>query len=399
LLSLGLSIFFVRGQIANYVNNGGFENLYSCTLPNQIHLAKYWRSVDSSSAFPIVLSTCSGLGNVPLNGSTYQWPRSGNNYALGSVLCEPPACSVELNRLYLRNRLKQNLQGGHTYCVKFYTNICNTSSYGSDGFAAYFGDNMLDTITKPGIPLVYLNPQVQNPNGNNITDTLNWILITGTFVANGSEKHLIIGNFKSNAATTKTLINVSTSTLGVFTDILFDDVSCIDINLTAYAGPDAFCIPGNSVYIGRPQDVGIDEACMWYKLPNTTTAIDTAAGIWVTPTTPTSTYIVKQDICGNIKYDTVVVYQSGVGINDLQMYSDNISLFPNPTSNNLNISFVQGVSLVSISDNLGQVIRQQTLDLKNNQIILQTSDLSNGLYQIHFKTSIGTVTKKFVKTN
>jgi hypothetical protein len=81
------------------------------------------------------------------------------------------------------------------------------------------------------------------------------------------------------------------------------------------------------------------------------------------------------------------------------MYSDNISLFPNPTSNNLNISFVQGVSLVSISDNLGQVIRQQTLDLKNNQIILQTSDLSNGLYQIHFKTSIGTVTKKFVKTN
>ncbi|MBK7818290.1 MAG: T9SS type A sorting domain-containing protein [Sphingobacteriaceae bacterium] len=52
-----------------------------------------------------------------------------------------------------------------------------------------------------------------------------------------------------------------------------------------------------------------------------------------------------------------------------------------------------------MTNSLGQVIRQQDLDPKNNQIILQTSDLSNGLYQIHFKTSFGTVTKKFVKTN
>jgi hypothetical protein len=394
-ISFGLSSLLTSGQqIANYVTNGSFEDKWNCSIP-LLNTAKHWRSIDSSlSANVAFYSTC--FPNVPYS-LTFQWPRTGNNFCYASFLCQPPQCPTQ-NRGYLRNRLKANLQSGKTYCVKFYVCIGNPATYGIDGFGAYFSDNIIDTITQPCVPLTYIIPQIQNPNGNIISDTLNWTLITGTFVANGTEKHMVIGNFKSDAATTKTLIN-STNLPSVVADVGIDDVSCIDVDLSAYAGPDAFCIPGNSVYIGRQQDVGIDEACMWYKLPNMTTAIDTAAGIWVTPTTPTSTYIVKQDICGNIKYDTVVVYQSGVGITDLQMYSDNINLFPNPTSDNINISFVQGVSQIIITNSLGQIIRQQDLDLKNNQIILQTSDLNNGLYQIHFKTSFGTVTKKFVKTN
>jgi hypothetical protein len=275
--------------------------------------------------------------------------------------------------------------------------VGNPATYGIDSFGAYFGDNSLDTITTCCIPLNYLIPQIQNPVGNIISDTLNWTLITGTFVASGNEKHMVIGNFKTDAATTKTLINSSNLPF-VAMDACIDDVSCIPIDLSAYAGPDLYCIPGNSVYIGRPQDVGIDEACMWYKLPNMTTAIDTAAGTWVTPTSPTNTYVVKQDICGNIKYDTVVVYQSGVGFNNLQMYADNINLFPNPTSDNLNITFMKGVSQVIIVNSLGQFIRREDLPSQNTQIILQTSDLSNGLYQIHIKTPFGRVTKKFIKT-
>ncbi|MBK7311459.1 MAG: hypothetical protein IPI93_11900 [Sphingobacteriaceae bacterium] len=321
---------------------------------------KHWRSIDSTmSANVAFYSTC--FPNVPYS-LTFQWPRTGNNFCYGAFLCQPPQCQPQ-NRGYLRNRLKANLQSGKTYCVKFYVSIGNPSSYGIDGFAAHFSDNSLDTITTCCVPLPYLVPQVQNPTGNIISDTLNWTLVTGTFVATGNEKFMVIGNFKTDAATTKTLI-LPSSLPFVAADVGIDDVSCIDINLPAFAGPDAFCIPGNSVYIGRPQDVGIDEACMWFKLPNMTNAIDTAAGIWVTPTTPTSTYIVKQDICGVIKYDTVVVYQSGVGFNDLQMYSDNINLSPNPTSDNLNISFTQGISLVSITNSLGQVIRQQDLDPK-----------------------------------
>jgi hypothetical protein len=203
----------------------------------------------------------------------------------------------------LRNRLKANLQTGKEYCVKFYVNIRDNASYGIDGMGAFFGDNTLDTIAKTTVPLTYLVPQVQNSAGNIITDTMNWVLITGTFVATGSEKHLIIGNFKSDAATNKTFINPTIlPTIGA--DVFIDDVSCIPLDLPAYAapGPDIWAVPGTTTYIGRPQDVGIDEACEWFKLPNTTSVIANVAGLTLTVAAGTETYMVKQDICGVIKY-------------------------------------------------------------------------------------------------
>jgi hypothetical protein len=78
-------------------------------------------------------------------------------------------------------------------------------------------------------------------------------------------------------------------------------------------------------------------------------------------------------------------------------------LFPNPTSGNLNISFSGSVpsdiSKYIIGDNLGRVIREVEINLKNYSFIVSTSDLADGLYQIHFKTQFGIVTKKFVKIN
>src|SRR5690606_33046643 len=114
-------------------------------------------------------------------------------------------------------------QAGKTYCVKFYVNISNPSTYGIDGFGAYFGDNNIDTITYCNVPLTYLIPQVQNPQGNIISDTLNWIAITGTFVANGTEKYLLLGNFLSNANTDTLMINPTNLPL-IWTEGSIDDV-------------------------------------------------------------------------------------------------------------------------------------------------------------------------------
>jgi hypothetical protein len=80
-----------------------------------------------------------------------------------------------------------------------------------------------------------------------------------------------------------------------------------------------------------------------------------------------------------------------------------IFLFPNPTSENLSISFSGSVpadiNTFHITNNLGQIVRQESLELINNAVDIPTSGLGPGLYQIHFKTQFGTVTKKFVKTN
>lgn len=387
-------------QIANYVNNGSFEDLYSCNSFSQaIKNAVYWRSVDSICFGGGLCSSCPGMGTAPLNPFTYQKPRTGATYFLATFFCSTCTTTIS-SRGNLRNRLKSTLQAGKTYCVKFYVNITNTSTYGSDGFGVYFGNNNLDTIASCDIPLTYLNPQVQNPINNIITDTLNWVPITGTFVASGSEKHMIISNFKSNAATNSILINPA-NLPDVFTDVCIDDVSCIDIDLPAYAGPDLYCIPGNSVYLGRPRDVGIDEACMWYQLPDLTTAIDTAAGIAVSPAV-TTTYAVRQEICAGIRWDTVVVYASGVGVEDKGLIINDLRLYPVPVANELQVALNSGSAgnysqACKVVNSLGQIVREEELSFRDGVAHLNMAELPEGVYSLHLKSdSSVAVRKRFV---
>jgi len=390
-------------QIANYINNGGFEDKYNCSWPNADYKAKYWRGLDSINGGFGLASIC--YSNVPYNGFGFQFPKEKTTYQLGSFFCQPPSCSPTLNRGFLRNRMKGTLIAGKVYCVKYYVCISDLSSYGISNFGAYFGANSsLDTITKGNIPITYLTPQVENLTTNIITDTLNWSMITGTFVANGTENNCVLGNFKSDAATTKTLINAS-SLPSIFTDVCIDNVSCIPIDLPAYAGPDVFGIPGNTVYLGRPQDVGIDEACLWYNLTNTTTPIANAAGITLTVAAITQTYLVKQDICGNIKYDTVVVYASAVSINNVTLSEAEawFKVFPNPANEVLNVELkmineelsIQNLLFI-IYNSLGQVIKKEKLEFKNNTATITTKELPNGVYTLQIKTEYGTLNKKIV---
>jgi hypothetical protein len=384
------------GQIANYVNNGGFEDIYSCSFPNNIFLVKKWRSIDSLPTGCVFFSKCSNINNIPLSGFTYQFSRSGLSHIGLTLYCTNP-CNYNGSRSYVRNRLKQNLQPGKSYCVKFYVNITNNSSHGIDKIGAYFGDNFIDTITKPNLPLTYLVPQIQNPNNNVIIDTLNWTLITGTFVATGNEKHLVLGNFFFDGQTNTSIINSSTNY--TVTDVLIDDVSCIPIDLPAYAaaGNDIWAIPGNTLYLGRPQDIGIDEACMWYKLPNITTAIDTAAGITVTVSITTNTYIVRQEICGNVKWDTVVVHASGLGLVSSSGVENSNKIYPNPANDILNIEFVtlSGVEAsntkYSIINSLGQIVREEVLRQAQQPngtftATINTKDLANGVYLLNLSS-------------
>jgi len=389
-----------KSQIANYVANGGFEEYYTCSLPNNILLVKKWRSIDSLSSAALYYSTCPNINNIPLNGFTYQFPKSGNAYVSFTSFCLNGTCNSNYNRNYLRNRLKSPLVNGKIYCVKLYFNILNNSTYGIDGLGVYFGDNnSLDTISKPHVPLTYLAPQVYNPNGNLLIDTMNWSLLTGTFVANGNESNLVIGNFKSNASTNSVMIN-PTYLPNIVSDFLIDDVSCIDIDLPADAGPDKTCIPGNTVYIGRPQDVGIDDACTWYLISNTNTPIGAAAGITVAPVI-TTTYVVRQDICGNIKWDTVVVSQTALGGQELEALNKHIEVYPNPANEQIQIKLTIDVendfTHISIKNTLDQIVQEEEIRFNRKIAIVKITDLPEGSYILSVKNTRNyVVNKRFV---
>ena len=391
LLSSILSFLSYKAQVANYISNGSFEEVIDCKqLTFQPHLsrAKFWLSIDSLSNGGRFVSYCNS--DVPINGNTFQFPKTGNAYVI---------CTWYYNNLrgYSKNRLKKNLIAGKTYCVKFYVNITNKSPYGMDGFGAYFGDGSIDTIKKCTVPLNYVNPQVKNPLGNVITDTLNWVPITGTFTANGTEKYMLLGNFLADNA-------VTTASIGgpyypqLWTDVCIDDVSCIEADAPAYAGPDKYVLAGDSVYIGRERDFAVDPYCVWYQLPNAT-SIDTTSGIWVKPT-QTTTYVVQQNLeCGSLKWDTVVVRVGYTGNVELEMLNDKLKIYPTPANEMLNVVFTSvssGQSAVGseqlegfvfeIINSLGQVIREEELQFKEGKAIIDTKDLESGVYVMTLKS-------------
>lgn len=383
-------------QNANYVNNGNFERtVNNCIGPLfPLSTASSWLSIDSISYGGEYISVCTN--KVPLNANTFQFPKSGTALIITTMYYYPGS------RGYLKNRLKSNLQPGKTYCVKFHINIANTSTYGMDGFGAYFGDNSIDTITKCTVPLTYINPQVKNPLGNVITDTLNWVPISGTFVATGNEKYMLIGNFLADNAVSTVSLNPQ-HLPDKFTDVCIDDVSCMDIDLPAWAGRDTSCITGTTVYIGRTRDVGIDEACIWYKLPDIANPIATGvAGLTVSPM-QTSTYVVKQQLwCSGVKYDTVVVFKDGVGLDKWKILNEELNIYPVPAKDYLNIEIkneklLQEIKRIAIYNSLGELVLAKALQSSEKQLKLGTEDLANGVYLISFIGSNNeTINKKLL---
>lgn len=385
-------------NIANYIGNGSFETLQgNCNVIN-LSESIFWNSIDSIHTSAGLFSYCNG--QIPNQFNTiYQLPQSGDVFAGATFYYY---AGINNGRQYLKNRLKKKLIAGNSYCVKFYVNIMNTSTLGSDGFGMYFGDNSIDTITQIYKPLTFLSPQVQSPNGIPIIDTLGWTAVTGTFVANGNEKYALIGMFKPSGSMDTVILNPSMLPLN-FTDACIDDVSCIPFDLPAYAGPDKNCIVGDSVFIGREPDVEIDESCVWYHLNTNGTLsapIQTIAGLYVKPTytnsSETETFVVRQQLwCSGVKWDTVLVHRDFVGLGNLNAEFYGIEIYPNPAGNNLQLKFNKALALEKIS--FLDVLGKQCLVIELPKTEIDISSLQKGLYYMHVETKAGNGMFKVVK--
>lgn len=78
---------------------------------------------------------------------------------------------------------------------------------------------------------------------------------------------------------------------------------------------------------------------------------------------------------------------------------NSISLFPNPTSNLLNVGVDQPIDneiTVSILDVTGKVVSQRKFNFLHSNIELNTSELNAGIYFLSFQMENATATKRFV---
>ena len=215
----------------NYVINPSFEFYTQCPDGmTQITYAYPWSDCLEGGGSTDYYNFCSSYSGL-LSGLSIQHPRTGNAMAgiinYGSWL-------QDNHREYLEGKLSNNLKKNKRYCGELYSSLVNTSKGAIENIGILFSkDTLWDFDTVYGFTqIIITNPQIENKKGI-IKDTVNWVKVNGSFIADGGEKYLVIGNFRDNQHT-----NYIEVLYGIqFPYYFIDDVSVcecsFDINLGA----------------------------------------------------------------------------------------------------------------------------------------------------------------------
>ncbi len=196
------------GSAQNLISNPGFDSIIECPNPfgrYDIALAPPWESAGLS---PDLFNTC-GMGGfqVPYSGGTgsYQPAQSGGGYAGFTCYIGHPTLSVPFNtyREYIMTPLKKPLTKGNQYYLEFYVNARIDTIYDSwcyiDAVGLAFSSEKV-FFNFPIEPFLNLTPAIEN-KGLVLSDTMNWMRVSGCYSAKGDEKFAILGNFRSSSET------------------------------------------------------------------------------------------------------------------------------------------------------------------------------------------------------
>ncbi len=225
-----LGMFFLTpsgGGVAsaqNLVPNPSFEDTISCPIrPNGTTVNGFtcqnWYSASGNTWYfngcaPHVITQ---NRNVPNNFPDYGW-----QYARTGVAYIGLQTYNEASRNFPQVELTDTLITQHKYCVEFYVNSLNNVKSASNNMGVYFSDLPIQYPNPPDF--IGLIPQILDTTI--ITDTVNWIKITGEFIATGGEQYITIGNFFPDSTTDTLNINNNAGYVG--TGYYIDDVSVWD---------------------------------------------------------------------------------------------------------------------------------------------------------------------------
>lgn len=385
----------------NYVKNPSFEKSMKCPDEiNQLINALYWScavdTVGEPYYTPEYHNECATLVNVgvPENFGGYQYAHSGKAYIGAGLFYDktlpPPAGATTNWRDYAQGHLLKPLQNGKTYCVSFWVVMAEISGYAHDNIGAYLDNGDINKRSPAGIEITDVVPQVFCTSI--IKDTMNWVKIEGSFVANGNETHITLGNFAKQA-----VVNTNVVPYYAFAEqysyYLIDDVSVIPIDLAADAGKDSHAELGKKTLIGRVGDTTATALdCKWYKkgiLIDSGAIISVNAGAGVGKI---DTYVVVQTVCGLVKTDTVTVKTVPVGFREYGTELE-FSVYPNPSNGALTITTPHAVILTKegslhakVYDLLGRVIFNEPLNFTNNEASININTAS-GIYILELSDS------------
>jgi len=189
------SAFFSKAQ--NLVPNHSFEfvNKPQKTLfPGTIEYAAPWFTLGKGSPDLIQNKT---------EKQAKQNAADGLNYA-GIIVYDDENKDF---REYLQVKLLAPLQAGKEYCVSIKTSLARESFYSIDRLGILFNKDTLKSKNWYALDKV---PQLKTPDYKALNDTNTWQRFEWKYVAEGSERFIVIGNFYSDIQT-NLIINKRTS--------------------------------------------------------------------------------------------------------------------------------------------------------------------------------------------
>lgn len=219
----------------NLVPNPSFENVqnvpcswagtpaqYSTSMSNWMSPTRGTTDIFSMQSPTSCYSHCFSTNQYAIGE---QLPRTGDhmsNLIAFGLGCGPgPQPNY---REYLHVQLVNPLVVGNTYYAEYYVSLPERTYNASNNLGMYFSVDSINTYT-----CFNLNYMPQIVDTNIITDSVNWVKISGTFVATEPYEYLTLGNMFDDNQTDTTTINDNYHLVAAYyfvDDVSVEEVSC-----------------------------------------------------------------------------------------------------------------------------------------------------------------------------
>jgi outer membrane protein OmpA-like peptidoglycan-associated protein len=192
---VALLSFTSLAQTDNLVPNGSFESTTNKPKKlGQIELATGWASPTGVRADLFTPAAKVPEIGTPDNAYGTEEPSEGRNYA-GIVAY---SYNDKVPRSYIMAKLSVPLKKGMKYCVSFEASLSELSKYASNQLGAHIGKKAFGTEAKSSI---IEKTHVLHADSKVLNGLFGWDKICGSYVAEGGEKFITIGNFSTNENT------------------------------------------------------------------------------------------------------------------------------------------------------------------------------------------------------
>ena len=179
-------ISFAQG---NMIQNGSFETVSKkIKSGGMIDYAVGWSSPTDNKADVFSSKAKSDEYKTPANLYGDTDPLDGTNYA-GIIMY---SYKDDSPRQYLQAELTEKMKEDKVYCVKMNVMLSMLSKYSSNNIGIYISKKPL---TPEDIEAYNIEPQIIHSQNRIFDEQFDWEPICQTYIADGGEEYITIGNF------------------------------------------------------------------------------------------------------------------------------------------------------------------------------------------------------------